>query len=385
MKDFATINTAIDQMRPDLIRLKAVMDLERRLPLADAGKISETGIFRLLTPKSIGGPELTPLEFFKTLEKIASANASVSWCAMIAATNGLSAAYLPEDQARLIFGGPNVITGGVFAPRGKAVDAGDHYRVSGRWAWGSGSANCSWLAGGCTVWKDGDMQVLPGGGPEIRMMIFPAEEAALIDTWKVMGLRGTGSGDFEVKDICVPKTHSVSLLSDKPREKGALYKFPLFGLLALGIAGVAAGNGYQAITDLRDRAVSKNLPGGKSQADKAYMQSALAEMEADWQSTRAFIIQEVRRLWEIAKVSDEIPVKDRAALRLACTKATRTNADICRRAYEICGGDALFEGNDIERRFRDAYAMTQHIMTGAGTYEMVGRVMLDRPINSSVI
>jgi len=29
--------------------------------------------------------------------------------------------------------------------------------------------------------------------------------------------------------------------------------------------------------------------------------------------------------------------------------------------------------------------MTQHIMTGAGTYEMVGRVMLDRPINSSVI
>lgn len=380
-----TISKAIEKVRQSLIPLGSVMDEARRLPKSEAERLAPAGMFRLLTPQSIGGPELRPLDFFKSLETIAMANASIAWCSMIASTNGISAAYFDERTAKKIFGDPNVITGGVFAPRGKAVDEGGHYRVSGRWAWGSGSANCSWLAGGCTVWKDGEMLKLPGGSPEIRMMFFPSQEATLFDTWKVMGLRGTGSGDFEVKNIEVPKVRSVSLISDKPREGGPLYKFPIFGLLALGITGVAVGNGRAAIDGLKQSALNKKFPNGKSLAEKPFLQSALAELEADWQTSRAFVVQEVVRLWDIAKSPGEIPVKDRSMLRLACTRATRLNADICRRVFELGGGDALYENNVIERRFRDAHAMTQHIMTGAGTYEMAGRVMLERPVNITMI
>ena len=39
---------------------------------------------------------------------------------MIGATSGLLSAYLPESEARAIYGAsPDVITGGVFAPRGE--------------------------------------------------------------------------------------------------------------------------------------------------------------------------------------------------------------------------------------------------------------------------
>ncbi len=375
----------IQAQKKDLSELRSVMDRARRLPEQSAISLASTGMFRLLTPNTIGGPELSPLAFFETLELIALSNPSAAWCSMISSTNGLNAAYLPLHTSREIFGDPNVITGGVFAPKGKAIDKGNHYLVSGRWAWGSGSANCAWLGGGCTVWKDGDMVKSAQGGPEIRMMLFLAADAELIDSWHVMGLRGTGSGDFEVKDIRVPKTHSVSFLSDRPRETGALYKFPVFGLLALGISGVAVGNGRAAIDTLMAHATGKSLPNGKTFADKAFLQTALAEIEADWQASRSFLVQELSRAWDIAQTQDAIPVKARAALRLACTKATRTNAHLCQRIFELGGGDALFERHDFERYFRDGAAMTQHIMTGAGTYEMVGRVMLDRPINASMI
>ncbi len=35
------------------------------------------------------------------------------------------------------------------------------------------------------------------------MMLFPADEAELLDTWHAHGLKGTGSGDMVVEDIYV--------------------------------------------------------------------------------------------------------------------------------------------------------------------------------------
>ena len=61
------------------------------------------------------------------LEALALGDASASWCVMIANTSALSAAYLTPQLAQEIYGDPDIITAGVFAPMGKATDEGDHY------------------------------------------------------------------------------------------------------------------------------------------------------------------------------------------------------------------------------------------------------------------
>jgi hypothetical protein len=102
---------------------------------------------------------------------------------------------------------------------------------------------------------------MANGAPESRMVIFPASKAQLADDWHVSGLRGTGSGSFQVNDLLVPKSRSVSLAEDLPRETGALYKFPSFGLLALGIAAVAMGNAAGAIDSVKAIAVPAGVKG----------------------------------------------------------------------------------------------------------------------------
>ncbi len=384
------ILSQIDDVSEELKTRAAEMERTRRMPLDLAQTLAGTGAFSLLTPKSLGGPELSPENFVLALARIAEANAAAGWCAMIASTNAITAAYLPADIAQNIFGNPDVITGGVFAPIGKAVLDGDHYKVSGRWAWGSGSANCSWLAGGCTIWEDGEMRRHADGTPETRMMLFPNSDVILHDNWHVMGLKGTGSGDFEVKDCLVPKSRSVSLQTDQPREKGALYKFPVFGLLSLGICAVALGNSRAAIDSATEFARTKKLMGGKNFSDKASAQVKIAEIEASWRAAHSYIMAESRRVWDIAQSSvtvnnAEIPVEARADLRLASTHGVRVSAAICQSAYNLGGGAALFENHDLQRQFRDAHAMTQHIMTAAPTYELIGRIMLGRSVNTSMV
>jgi len=127
------------------------METARRLPEDLARDMAKAGMFRLITPASLGGLEVTPLTFMEVLEALAKANASASWCSMIACTSALSAAYMDEQTAAEIFGDPDVIVGGIFAPMGKAVPDGDDFIVNGSWQWGSGSANCQWMGGGAMI------------------------------------------------------------------------------------------------------------------------------------------------------------------------------------------------------------------------------------------
>ncbi|MEL7481608.1 MAG: acyl-CoA dehydrogenase family protein [Pseudomonadota bacterium] len=355
----------------------AEMDEVRRLPADLAATMAQAGLFRLVLPESLGGYEAPPRTLVETVEAVSQANASAGWCVMIGATTALNAAYMDHDIAEDIYSDPLVITGGVFAPMGKAVDTGDHYRVSGRWQWGSGSANCTWLCGGSVILKDGEMLRLKNGMPDARMMVFPASDATLHDTWHVAGLKGTGSGDISVNEILVPKARSVSLMTDRPKEPGPLYTFPAFGLLALGVASVALGNGRGALNALKDLAQNKKSQGSsKTLAEKQVVQTDFAKLEAALRSARAYLFDEIDQTWDVACSDGEIPLERRADLRLACTNMVRVSADVCRSAYDIGGGAALFLDNDLQRHVRDSLAMTQHVATAPGTYEQTGRVLL---------
>jgi alkylation response protein AidB-like acyl-CoA dehydrogenase len=377
------ILAAIAVLTPTIRARAGEIEAARRLPADLAQSLAKAGVFRVAIPKGIGGLELEPRVIFAALETLGQADASVGWCAMIAATTGVTAAYLATDVAREIYGRPDVITGGVYAPIGKAVADGDHYVVTGRWPWSSGSANCHWLGGGSVIVEGGVPRMLPSGGPDARMMLFPAKDAALIDTWHVAGLCGTGSGEMAVEGLRVPKSRSISLVTDKPVADGALYAFPVFGLLALGIASVMLGNGRAAIDDLVALAVAKTPQSSRrTLAERPAAQAAVADADAKLRGARAFFYEAVEQAWAKARGDGEIALAERAALRLAATHATRTAADVARAMYDLGGGSSLFLASPLQRRFRDAHAGTQHMMVAPPTYELTGRVLLNIPTDA---
>ncbi|MEM9843122.1 MAG: acyl-CoA dehydrogenase family protein, partial [Pseudomonadota bacterium] len=373
-------------LQSELATRAAEMDEVRRLPRDLAEKLARGGLFRMVTPAAYGGLECSPRQIVDAVEAVAEANASAGWCVMIGATTALNAAYMAPDMAQDVYSDPMIITGGVFAPMGKALVDGDDYVVSGRWQWGSGSANCSWLCGGSMVFEDGALRTLPSGRPDARMMVFPAAEAELIDTWHVMGLKGTGSGDIAVNQIRVPKARSVSLVADKPYIDSPLYKFPAFGLLSLGVASAAMGNAkgaLQAFTDLAG--AKKNQGSKKTLSERATIQSETARITAMFRAARAYLHDEIDLTWEVAETSGDIPVERRAALRMACTHMVRTSAEVCRICYDLGGGAALFEASELQRRFRDGHAMTQHIVTAPATWELTGRLLFGLPTDDSTV
>jgi alkylation response protein AidB-like acyl-CoA dehydrogenase len=342
----------------------------RRLPAELVSAFAEAGLFGMCVPRDLGGPEAHPALLLDTVETLAAADGAAGWCAMIAATTSVLAAYLPDADARTIYGTPGTASGGAYAPQGRATKVSGGYRVTGRWAFASGCEHCAWLTGGSFVQSD-------GGQPEARLMMFPASEAEIIDTWNVSGLRGTGSHDIAVRDVFVPEGRGISLTVDRPRRGGTLYAFPVFGLLALGGAAVATGIARHAIDELSSLAATKTATLQRRRlAERPVVQAKVAEAEALLGSARAFLREAVARAWESAERGGGIPLTDRARLRLAATHATATAARAVDLMYTAGGGTAIYAANPLQRCLRDAHAVTQHVMVAEPTYELVGRVLL---------
>jgi len=359
---------------------------QRRLPADLAAELAQAGLFRMLVPKSLGGAEVDVATLFGALEQLGRADAATGWCVMIGGTTALISAWLPEEHAREIWADPNVITGGVFAPMGRAAVDGDDYVVSGRWAWGSGSANCSWLLGGAVIMESGEMSRLPNGAPDHRMMVMRRDQVELIDTWDALGMRGTGSGDLAAKDVRVPHGRSVSFITDTPREAGPLYRFAPFGLLALGIAAVASGNALGALDDLKALAVAKKGQGSsRSLAERGVVQADYAAAHADLDAARALVHAEIASAWDRVVAGDALDLPARARLRLAATRLTQVSARVAAKMHELAGGTSVYASHPLNRRFRDAHVATQHVMVAPPTLELAGRVLLGLPVDASML
>jgi len=362
------------------------MEQARRLPADLAAAMAAAGLFRIALPRSLGGDELPPAQIVEVIEAVAHADASAGWCLMIGSTTALSLAWLPRAEAETIAATPGLITGGVFAPLGRAVVENGHYRVSGRWSWASGSANCQWLFGGCVIHEGDAPRLRPDGRPETRMVVMPAAEVELIDSWHAAGLKGTGSGDMAVRDLLVPSGRSVDITFEPPVETGTLYRFPIFGLLALGIAGAASGNARAALDAVR-LALAHRRPQGSARAaaERATVQAEVAIAEAKLSAARALLFETMGAASAQAADSGAVSLDRRARLRLAATHMVRTAAAVTRTAYDLGGGSALYLESPLQRRFRDAHAMTQHMMVQPATYELAGRVLFGLPTDAALL
>ncbi len=375
---------AAQRLAPRARELANEAERERRLPASLSTEIAEAGLYRLCVPASLGGGEAEPTELLAVAEALAKGDAAAGWCVAVCATAGMLGAYLEPDHARAVYGDPTSVVGGVFAPSGRALADGDLLEVTGRWRFCSNVDNCDWLMAGCIV-HDGDApRLLKSGRPDIRLALVPRSEVEVLDTWSVSGLRATGSHDIAADRVAVPAARTASLISDRPRETGALYAFPPFGLLAASIAAVALGTARGALDEVGELAGAKTPTlSTRKLAERPATQSGLARAEATVRAARALLFEAVGECWDAAQSGGSISVELRAGLRLASTHAVESAAAAVDEAYRLGGGSAIYETSPLQRRFRDVHAATQHMLVGSATWELAGRSLLGLDLDAS--
>ncbi|WP_299969389.1 acyl-CoA dehydrogenase family protein [uncultured Roseobacter sp.] len=259
-----------------------------------------------------------------------------------------------EKIVLLSSGGSDWIGGSGTAEK---VDGG--YQITARKVFSSGAPAGDLLMTGAISDEDGKKTVLHFGVP------LSAPEVTVLDTWRTMGMRGTGSHDITIDGLFIA--------DDKiPLKRAAGEWHPAFQMIAT-IAFPLIYSVYLGIAEsAREIAVdiaAKKPVCSRTQSIAGRMDTALAAARM----AQTFMIEAVERNAPSAETINDVMI----GRRLVEENVIRT----VELAMELAGGASFYRKTELERRFRDIQAARYHPLQKEVQAEYAGAMALEQPID----
>ncbi len=367
-REAGSIVDRVHRLAPLVAQHREALDRERRLPQPVFDALVEADLLRLWAPRSLGGAELSPRDFLAAVEAAAAIDGSLGWILGNGAGMSRIAGYVGEPVARAWFGGPRCFVASATGAIGSAVPVDGGYRVSGRWPFGSGIHHATQVMALCAV---------PGAaeGEDLRCCVLPARDVAIIDTWHVSGLRGTGSCDFAAENVFVPHAHTFGLLAHEATHPGPLYRLANVTIFPFTVAVVPLGIARSAI-DAFVTLAGRKVRADTALRDREIVQSEVGRAEALHGAARAFLIAAIEGVVEAVAIGGTAYLEARATARAAYAHAAESAVRIVAMMAAAGGAATIFETSPIERCARDVQAAVKHIAMSPNNYVVRGRVAL---------
>lgn len=354
-------------------------ELESRAAGADEGDLFVAGSLKLLkdngfhtagVPAELGGGGASHAELGEMLRTLAHSCGSTAlalsmhthqvalpawrWRRTPEAVEGLLKRVVAENLTLLSSGGSDWLDGSC-----KATPVEGGFRISGRKVFASGAPAADLMM---------TMAVLDTPeGPTVMHMAIPlkAEGLKIIETWRTLGMRGTGSHDLELTDVFVPE---AAVTVRRPAGKWhmimhmvSMIAFPLVYGVYVGLAEAAAA---KAVALTKGRNVSPDL-----ELILGEMQTELKAAQLAW-----------REMMDAAATEEPGPPATNRVMigRTLCSRAAIRTVE---KAMEAAGGAGFYRKTGLERIFRDVQAARYHPLQEKPQARFAARVALGLDID----
>ncbi|MDG2003781.1 MAG: acyl-CoA dehydrogenase family protein [Novosphingobium sp.] len=337
--------------------------------------MDEAGLFAIMAPRELGGGEAHPLDVIDAISELSYWDGSAGWYGHAVMTGGaVGGAHLgPKAVAAIFPGGKFAHAAGQAAPTGKAVREGDSYRISGRYSFGSGTPNAGFIVGGYIV-HEGDAPVKDENGQPIMLIgLAPRETVKFHGNWDVLGLRGTGSYDFEVTDQLLHEDFFINAAAPVQQRGGALYRMGFMAIPCLSHASFALGASRRLLDEWRDFARGKARGAGKA-SDLATFQRDYASAVADLRAADAYVRQTFAQLYDAAEAGTVTPEMQLEG-QLSTSQAFTVGKRIVQAVLDSCTTQAIRNGNPIQRCVRDITAGSAHVLNSEQALLDAGKML----------
>ena len=274
---------------------------------------------------------------------------------------------------------------GVFMPGGRARRVNGGMEVTGRWPFASGIGHSPWVMANVIVDDD---EVPPGAVPavdRIYSVVVGRDDVSVIDDWHVAGLQGTGSMSFTIGDLFVPDRRTFPFYGPASIAE-PMYRLPLFSLVGPGFAAVAGGLAQRAIDEivkvLPHRVGPPTFaPASQNQATQRVLGRAIAAVRGAHESTRTILARYDERVASGEDV-EQLSLADRSEIHQQVAWAAETFAAVTNDLFRLGGASGIYQSNIVQRCWRDANVLLQHLYVAADIHDTVAKIALGIPVTA---
>ncbi|HXQ51426.1 MAG TPA: acyl-CoA dehydrogenase family protein [Stellaceae bacterium] len=340
----------------------------RHIPDETHREFIEAGFYRVLQPARYGGFELDYGTQTEMSVELAQGCASSGWIASITACHAWIVGMFPPEAQEHIWGDDSgtLIASAFQPPSDFSIErVAGGYRVSGRWHFSSGVGLCQWTILSIPIpSSDGKSP------PERTICVVPLKNAEIDDVWFVSGLCATGSNDIILRDEFVPDHHTVryaDLGGDGPTPGSAvnphhIYRLPLFGVFSYNLVGTGIGAAKGAVDMMVDHLKPRSTTTTKlrmANLQSIHLRIARAAALAD--AARAVIQRNCEEFNRLGRAGQPIGPEQRVRYRRDAGFAGALSVEAVEGIFPLLGGGGLAKDNPIQRHWRDAHAVGQHV------------------------
>ncbi|WP_460680391.1 acyl-CoA dehydrogenase family protein [Mucilaginibacter koreensis] len=313
--------------------------------------------FTILVPAVYGGLEMPLPNVVRLEESLAWADGSLAWVVTLCCGAGWFGGFLQPDVARQIFSTPHVCLAGSGAATGTATLTSEGYLINGLWKYASGAHHATHFTANCVIQQKGQPVLTADGQPLIKSFVIDKAQVALVPAWKYIGMMGTGSHAFEIKDALVTANHSFEINADTITIDSQLYIYPFLQLAEATLAANLSGMALR-FTELCEPLFAARAANGKLSA--AQQNVLTAELQA-----ATHILQDARqRFYQAVDVSWQAPQQQGLLRRVSSTsrRLAQTARECVDQLYPFCGLIAAAPDTEINQVWRNLHTASQHAL-----------------------
>ncbi|HWE73274.1 MAG TPA: hypothetical protein VG328_08950 [Stellaceae bacterium] len=349
-----------EALAPVLRGRSPACEAARRCPDESMADFDAAGFLRICQPARFGGLELGWDVLCEVGQILARGCGAQAWVSTVMGDHAQIASGLPIAAQEDIWGeNPKAHICASFAPVGAARSVPGGVRFSGKHGFASGIDHAQWaMPGGMII--DGPMK------GERCLFLMPIGDVTVIDDWHVVGMSGTGSKSFTVEDVFVPE-HRILRYADLESATGPgnkahqspIFRMPHGGLATSAFACVAVGIAEGFLADYV-AATRKRVSRGIKVAEQTGTQISLAVATAEIEAAGALYMAPVREARAMLERGETVPAHHRMRGKRNSTYAARTALSAVEKLFYASGARVLFEGNAMQRAYRDLQAAASH-------------------------
>jgi 3-hydroxy-9,10-secoandrosta-1,3,5(10)-triene-9,17-dione monooxygenase len=350
---------------PALRSRAADAEVAREMPAETIADLHASGLLRTMQPKCWGGMEFDFIAYVDFPLELARGCASTGWnFANLQIHHWMLALYDARAQQEVWGGDPDaLIASGIAFPQGSGRKADGGFVVGGRWNFSSCSNVSAWNMLAVTV-KEGERVV------DHRMCLLDRSQYQIVDDWRVLGMRSTGSMTVVAKDVFVPEHKALCMYDTRGGDgfpgarinRNPAYQVPAAAVLGHGIGACAVGNAQAALELTLDSVKQRSTSyAGAKMRDFQAVQLRVGSAGAKIDAARLVLRNDALEAQDLAnrKVMADVATKLRFRRNLAyavslCTEAVDS-------LHAMAGANGIYESYPIERIFRDAHSLAGHI------------------------
>jgi alkylation response protein AidB-like acyl-CoA dehydrogenase len=209
----------------------------------------------------------------------------------------------------------------------------------------------------------------------VRTAYPPTSTVTFHDNWNVSGLRGSGSGDYEVAAQFIEEDYIYTL--DKSRHRtDAQFLWGYWGITYIFHIGFGLGVLKRALAEISKIVDGKARGAVPSLGEYEPFLAEYARNEALYQAVRSYAYSLVSQVEADVDATRELSEINRTRLGQLAIWLHQIGGDIFGFAYQWAGSQPLRESSALGRAFRDFRVAQNHLVVDPTWYPDFARTII---------